>query len=59
MWNKILAIKAKAERDMVLAQAKIEVADELLATLDAEKCEPAEEIRNDEPVETAIPSTIF
>jgi hypothetical protein len=44
---------------MVLAQAKIEVADELLATLDAEKCEPVEEIRNDEPVETAIPSTIF
>lgn len=59
MWEKILAIKAKAERDIILAQAKIEVADELLASLDAEKCEPVEEVCNDEPVETANPSTIF
>lgn len=57
MWEKILAIKTKAEHDLILAQAKIEVADELLASLDEDAA--TENHEDSEITETAIPSTNY
>jgi hypothetical protein len=62
MWNKILEMKAQAERDLILAQAKIEITTELLASLDSERTAPCVEVKEtvaEEHVEHEIPSTIF
>jgi hypothetical protein len=55
MRDLILEVKAEAERDLLLAQAKVEVANELLVKYDARQvtvCEDTEGATEYESVET-------
>lgn len=56
MRDLILEVKAEAERDLLLAQAKVEVANSLLAKLDEREavavCEDTEGATEYESVET-------
>lgn len=55
MRDLILEVKAEAERDLLLAQAKVEVANSLLSKLDEREavvCKDTEGATEDESVET-------
>lgn len=56
MRDLILEVKAEAERELLLAQAKVEVANELLERFDARQercvCEATEGVCETESVET-------
>lgn len=56
MRDLILEVKAEAERDLLLAQAKVEVANDLLCRYDARQalCEDTEGATENESVETKI-----
>lgn len=56
MRDLILEVKAEAEREMLLAQAKVEVANDLLCRYDAraEVCSDTEGATEEESVETEI-----
>jgi hypothetical protein len=58
MRDLILEVKAEAERELLLAQAKVEVANELLCRFDARQavavCEDTEGATENESVETEI-----
>ena len=56
MRDLILEVKAEAERELLLAQAKVEVANDLLDRFDAraERCEVTVGATEEESVETEI-----
>lgn len=56
MRDLILEVKAEAERELLLAQAKVEVANDLLCRYDARQlvCEDTEGATENESVETTI-----
>ena len=56
MRDLILEVKAEAERELLLAQAKVEVANDLLGRFDAraERCEVTVGAPEEESVETEI-----
>lgn len=59
MFEKIVSLKAEAEKSLLLAQAKVEVYEEILAVIKNDECKATEAVEPmaDEEPDAVEPST--